>query len=118
MTKFAPNQYKTQICPECGLEFTRSSGRGGVKNFCTDQHKRDYQARQMKQGRAIIALAKAWRESRNRKEDRAFGAEALSEMVSIIDSFVSQDREAGRPKTIGYAKRLLKQGRYIDRKGS
>lgn len=116
MASQPPIVWKVQVCPECGTEFRRSSGRGGIKTFCSPEHKKAYQARALNEGRAIIALAKAWRESRNSKETRELGSQCLTEMVSIIDSFVSEDRKAGRPKTMGYAARLLRQGRYIDRK--
>jgi hypothetical protein len=117
MASQPPLEWKTQQCPECGTEFRRSSGRGGVKTFCTAEHKKAYQARAAAEGRAIIALAKAWRECRNRKEDGPTGSAALAEMVSILDSFNAADRKAGRPRTTEYVKRQLRSGyRYMDRK--
>lgn len=108
----------TKQCPECGAPIApRPAGkRGQVSTFCCTAHQTAFQQRQFQQGRAIIALAKAWRASRNRKEDREIGAAALTEMYAIIDSFNSEDIKAGRPRCTEYAARLLANGRFIDRR--
>lgn len=105
-------------CPECGAAIPpREKGKmGRVAKFCSDEHKERFQKRQAKEGRAIVALAKAWRASRNRKEDREVGAKALSELCATLDQFNAQDRAAGRPGPIAYAEDLLNDGtRYMDR---
>lgn len=103
-------------CPECDAPVIRTSGRGGLKTFCSDEHKRSYQARAAKEGRAIIAFAKAWREARNRKEDREVGSEALKELCQILDGFSADDRKAGRPRATEYVRTQLRRGfRYMDR---
>lgn len=116
MASQPPMLWKEQSCPNCGNAFRRGSGRGGVKSFCQKECKRQFESRSMNQGRAIIVLAKAWRECRNKKEDGQLGSACLSELVSIIDLFNQDDRAAGRPHSKKYADQLLKQGRYIDRK--
>lgn len=107
----------TRTCPECGAPVIRKEGRGGVKTFCCPEHKTAFQSRQALEGRAIIALAKAWREARNRREDREVGAAALAEMCRIIDGFNAQDRAAGRPRTTEYVRRDMARGyAYQDRR--
>lgn len=107
----------TKTCPECGTELPRrpAGARGQAPTFCCTAHKTAFQNRQAVQGRAIIAMAKAWRAARNRKEDSGIGREALTEMSAILDSFIADDRAAGRPRPTEYARTLLNQGRYIDR---
>ena len=107
----------TQLsCPECGRPVVRQSGRGGLKTFCSNEHKIAFQARAAKEGRAIIVFAKAWREARNRKEDREVGSEALKELCQILDGFSADDRKAGRPRATEYVRTQLRRGyRYMDR---
>ena len=106
---------KSPICPNCGNPFKRKSYQ---QSFCGKECKIAFQNRAAAEGRAIVALAKAWRASRNAKANREIGAQCLAELCSILDSFNSEDRAAGRPSPIGYAKGLLAQGRYIDRQRS
>ena len=108
-----------KTCPECGnaLPAREAGKRGAAAIFCCEAHKTAFQNRQAVQGRAVIALAKAWRASRNRKEDRAIGAAALNELCAILDQFNADDREASRPRPTEYAETLLASGsRYMDRK--
>ena len=110
------------VCPECGQAFSQpaKTAKGGrPRTFCSDEHKTAFHRREQKEGRAIIALAKAWRVSRNRSEDRETGRKALSEMCSILDGFISDDRKAGRPRPTQYVNQMLSTGfLYIDRKRS
>lgn len=102
-----------RVCHECGGEFVHKSYQ---QQFCSTAHKAAFQNRQAVQGRAVVALAKAWRASRNRKDDRELGSKALAELCSILDSFNADDREVGRPSPVKYARALLSTGRYVDRK--
>jgi hypothetical protein len=106
----APPQRRS--CAECGQPFKPSRFH---QSFCCPAHKVAFQNRAAVEGRAIIALAKAWRASRNRREDSALGSQCLSELCTILDEFNARDREAGRPAAQAYAKRLLAMGRYMDR---
>lgn len=106
------------ICPECGAEVQgRTEGaRGGIKTFCCPEHSVAFERRQMTQGRAIILMAKAWRVSRNRREDREIGRVALAELCAILDGFIAEDFAAGRPRATEYAAARLARGyRYVDR---
>lgn len=114
-----PRTARKPLCPECGAEFTRNRPQ---QNFCSPAHKTAFQARAMNEGRAILALAKAWRASRNAKGNspeavaaKEVGSKAFSEMVAIVDGFMAEDRAAGRPNPIPYAKSILAQGRFCDR---
>jgi hypothetical protein len=100
-------------CAECGAEFAANRPQ---QQFCQPAHKTAFQNRAAVEGRAIVALAKAWRAARNRKEDRQIGADCLAELSAILDSFNADDRKAGRPGPMPYAAQLLKQGRFIDRR--
>lgn len=105
-------------CPECGAEVRREPGqRGGTKHFCSNPCKIAYQARAAKEGRAIIAIAKAWRMSRSRPADKDIGKEAFAELCRVLDDFNAQDRRAGRAPATDYARLLFRDGRlYMDRK--
>lgn len=109
-----PQARKTRLCPDCGAEFVPASYQ---QTFCSKEHKVAFQNRAAQEGRAIIALAKAWRASRNSKDASARGAACLSELSAILDGFNAQDREAGRPSPLQYAGTLLNdpRGKYMDR---
>lgn len=99
-------------CAECGDLFHAVRH---MQQFCSPQCKRVFHERAVLEGRAIVALVKAWRGSRNRREDGPLGSQCLSEICSIVDGFNAADREAGRPAPQLYAKRALAAGRYVDR---
>lgn len=103
-----------KICPECGGPVVRRSPRGPFPTFCCDEHKKAHSNRHIVEGRAVIALLKAWR------IDRATGPiakEAFSQICTIVDSFNAADREAGRPRADLYAAKLMRDGSlFIDRK--
>jgi hypothetical protein len=101
--------YKPRVCCECGAEFVPNRPQ---QQFCTPKHKTEFQNRAAAEGRALVALAKAWRAKRGSGET---AKAAFKEFVSILDLFNAQDRAAGRPNPEAYAAQLLKQGRYIDR---
>jgi endogenous inhibitor of DNA gyrase (YacG/DUF329 family) len=101
------------ICPNCGDEAVRRSARGPVPTFCSAECKRDHGNRHMVEGRAVIALLKAWRIDRGSGE---IAKAAFAEAVSILDKFNAADKDAGRPRADLYAAKLLNTGRrYIDR---
>lgn len=107
-------------CMECGESFQPKSFQ---QEFCCRSHAKSWNNRRLSEGAAIITLGKAWRAARNAKGNtpeaaalREVGSKALSEMVSIIDGFMAEDRAAGRPNPLPYTKRLLANGnRYMDR---
>lgn len=109
----AAPQAASRRCAECGEGFKPNRPQ---QQFCCPAHKTAFQNRAAVEGRAIIALAKAWRASRNNKANRELGSDCLSELCSILDGFIMDDREAGRPGPMEYAKSLLRSGsRFIDR---
>jgi hypothetical protein len=109
------------ICAECGHPFKAARPH---QQFCSPAHKATFQNRAAVEGRAIIQLAKAWRAGRNLGKgpeaeiDREVARQALGEMCSILDNFNADDKAAGRPNPLHYAKGLLRHGRYIDRQRS
>lgn len=122
MTTTAPKSNKPglreraaeKVCPECGGPVVRRSARGPFPTFCSPECKKSHANRHIVEGRAVIALLKAWR------IDRAQGQiakSAFAEVNKILDQFNAQDREAGRPRADLYAAKLLWNDgmRYMDR---
>lgn len=107
-----------RTCPECQAPVKREEGaRGGKKHFCCNEHKVTYQARQAKEGRAIIALAKAWRMARNSPSNKDIGSQAFAELCRMLDGFNAGDKADGRAPATEYARTLFADGRlYIDRR--
>ena len=106
------------ICAECGERFHINRPQ---QQFCCPAHNKAFQNRMLSEGRAVVALAKAWRAGRNlgkgpdAEEGREIARQVLSEMCAILDGFNAADKAAGRPNPLHYAKGLLRGGRYIDR---
>jgi hypothetical protein len=119
--KTAPAGQPKGLCAECGCRFHKVRPQ---QQFCSSAHKTAFQNRQNVEGRAVVALAKAWRAGRNlgkgpeAESQREVARQALSELCSILDSFNAADKADGRPNPLHYAKGLLQAGRYIDRQRS
>lgn len=107
---------RTYGCPWCGKHAERKSPKGRAPMFCSKACMTAMERLKLADGRAIIALAKAWRISRNNPGNSALGAQCLSEISAILDLQNERDRKAGRSSamTLGYAERLLKGDRYKD----
>lgn len=106
-----------RICPNCGGEVERRSSRGPVPTFCDARGpgvcKREHANRELVEGRAVIAFAKAWRIDRGSGE---IARGAFDQMIRIVDQFNAQDRAAGRPRADLYAATKLVDGTlFIDR---
>lgn len=116
-----PSGLRKPVCCNCGEEFLRNRPQ---QEFCKEPCRREFQNRAAVEGRAVIALLKAWRVGRNAKGDtpeaaaiRDVASKSFSEFVSVVDSFIREDREAGRPHPSRYARSLVANGgRYQDRK--
>lgn len=108
-------------CADCGTEFTPTRQQ---QQFCCSAHQTAFQNRAAVEGRAIIALAKAWRAGRSVKGKtaehdalRATSSQAFSQLCTIVDGFATEDRLAGRPNPLGYAAALMADGtRFMDRR--
>lgn len=108
---------RDKVCPNCGGPVARRSARGPVPTFCDARGpgvcKKEHSNRHIVEGRAVIALMKAWR------IDRAQGdiaRESFAQVNAILDRFNAQDREAGRPRADLYAAKLLADGtQFFDR---
>lgn len=102
-----------RTCPNCGGEVVRRSARGPMPTFCSPTCKTDHSNRHLVEGRAVIALMKAWRIDRGTGE---IAQMAFAEVNRILDQFNSQDREASRPRADLYAAKLLANGSmFMDR---
>jgi hypothetical protein len=111
------------LCAECGTRFHKVRPH---QQFCSTAHAKSFQNRQNVEGRAVVALAKAWRAGRNlgkgqdAEAQREVARQALSELCAILDGFNAADKQASRPNPLHYAKSLIhnQAGRYIDRQRS
>jgi endogenous inhibitor of DNA gyrase (YacG/DUF329 family) len=106
-----PQRLTTRHCPECGT-LIPSNLKGRDREFCKEACKQVFRNRLAVRGKAIAALAQAWRIDRGSGD---VAKQCFAELTSILDLFNSEDRDAGRPRPTEYARRLLQQGRYIDR---
>ena len=104
---------RERVCPECGGAVVRRSARGPMPTFCSQECKKSHANRHIVEGRAVIALMKAWRIDRAQGE---IAKEAFAQVNRILDQFNAQDREAGRPRADLYAAKLLADGsQFFDR---
>lgn len=98
---------REKTCPECGQPALRKSARGPMPTFCSAECKKSHSNRHIVEGRAVIALLKAWRIDRAQGE---IAQKTFAEVNRILDQFNAQDREAGRPRADLYAAKLLNTG--------
>lgn len=108
---------REKVCPNCGGPVVRLSQRGPTPTFCDAKGKgvckREHGNRHIVEGRAVIALLKAWRIDRGTGE---IAKDAFSQMCQIVDQFNAQDRDDGRPRADLYAAKLMADGRlFMDR---
>lgn len=91
-------------CPECGEPFTATHHRA---MFCSPAHQAAFNDRGRVQGRAILLLAKAWREGRHDRDpdDKAAAKAAFADLCRMLDEFSSEDRAASRPKAVKVLRR-------------
>lgn len=102
-----------RICPECAGPVERRSARGPMPTFCSQKCRKDHGNRHIVEGRAVIALLKAWRIDRGSGQ---IAKTCFAEVCSIIDGFNAADKDIGRPRADLYAAKLLADGyRYMDR---
>lgn len=100
------------VCPNCGGKVTQAQ-RGPRSYYCSPKCRVEYNNRSMRDGAAIIKLAKCWRETRG----AGIGASAFKSMTKAIDAQLEADREDGRPSACYGAAALLDQPTmYIDRR--
>lgn len=86
---------RVRICPECGIEFAPpAKGPGQGKRFCTTAHRYAWQNREIKEGKLLVTIAKAWRKTRG---SGALGKRAFNEMTAILDALNARDVDAKRP---------------------
>ena len=79
------------ICPECGVEFTRTQNR---QVFCTTAHKTKFYNVQAKRGITMGPLLQAWRLGKNGRSENA--SWAFGQVCAMIDIWNAEDRACGR----------------------
>lgn len=102
---------KTKICPECGTVFEPARQRGKPQVFCSTAHKEAHAMRRAVRGKKLVALAQAWRKTRNvtkASPNYDFATFLFREVTSLIDDWNAEDAEAGRMDPVEYAKLVTK----------
>lgn len=84
-------------CPECAAPFPVIPTKGGCpQRYCTPEHKRTWENRQLSRGQGMVILAQAWQEGRHRKSGKEFRGWVLSELCTVINRYSAEDKAAGR----------------------
>lgn len=100
------------ICPNCGGS-VKQQARGPRSFYCSPKCRVDMNNRGLRDGAAIIKLAKCWRETRG----QGIGAASFKAMTAAIDVMLEKDREAGIPSACyGVAPVFEANGSYQDRR--
>lgn len=106
------------VCPGCG-EHVTGYGRGNGKTFCGPTCRQGFNNRMKAEGAPIVALVKAWTETRHAKpgsEEAEVCRFARSQLTQIASQFNEADDEAGRPSAVAYVKTLMRSRTlYCDR---
>ena len=103
-----------RVCPECAGPVVRRSPKGPMPTFCSKECKVSHSNRHIVEGRAVIAMLKAWRIDRGTGE---IAKSAFQQVCTIVDGFNAADNAAGRPRADLYAAKILVTGtQYFDRK--
>lgn len=104
---------REKVCPECGGVVVRRSAKGPFPTFCGPECKRSHANRHTVEGRAVIALLKAWRIDRAQGE---IAQKSFAQVCLIVDQFNAADNKTGRPRADLYAAKLLVDGTmFFDR---
>lgn len=110
---------RERVCPECSGPVVRRSARGPMPTFCSPDCKKSHGNRHIVEGRAVIALLKAWRIDRAQGE---IAQKSFAQVCQIVDQFNAQDNAYRGPngerrtRADLYAAKLLADGSmFIDR---
>lgn len=86
-----------RACSECGKVFPLVPTKGGApQRYCSPEHKRAWENRQLSRGQGLVILAQAWQEARHRKSAKGFRGWVLNEMCAVINRYSAEDKAAGR----------------------
>ena len=100
------------ICPECGVEFTRTERR---QVFCTREHGKRFYNLQTKRGTVIGPLLVVAREAgRYRGTDKELGTYARREADALISRWVIEDRADGRSAAMIVREKMVNAWRAVD----
>ena len=96
-------------CPECGETFRADDPR---RKYCTPEHKRAWENRQLVRGQGLVVLAQAWRQGRHRKGSVA-AKWALNEFCLTLDRYSAEDTAAGRMRALDVLETRLRAQRLL-----
>lgn len=104
-----------RLCPECGSSFEVKHHRA---QFCSPAHSRAYNNRQLAEGQRIVALAKAWRQGRNKQTpgDKQAAKDAFAQLCRELDALNQGDAAAGRVPALRVYRRRQAAG-LLDHQG-
>lgn len=88
-------------CPECMTSFEVVKKQGKARTFCTPECKAASASRRTTRGKALVAIAQGWRQSRGSGDVGKF---LFAEMTAMLDQFNAEDLAAKRMKALDYAK--------------
>jgi hypothetical protein len=93
-----------RICPECGLSFVPKHAK---RQFCTTEHQKAYNNRQLARGQALASLVMAWRGARSIKDKdiKKYGSLAMAAFCRMADQFNAEDFKAGRVSALKVLRR-------------
>lgn len=96
-------------CPECGQRFERKHHRA---QFCSPQHAKLYNNRQLARGQSIVGLAQAWRGARSSRDAgvREAAKMAFAQLCRELDTFNAEDRGGGRVSATQVYRRRVAAG--------
>lgn len=98
-------------CLECGKP-VEQSGKGRERLF-HDACRQAHANRRAVRGKAIMSLLQAWRVDRG---GTPVAKASFREVCEMLDTFNSEDYEAGRARATDHAATLLEQGSFVDRR--
>lgn len=103
-------------CPECGSRFEKKHHRA---QYCSPAHSKAYNNRHIAEGQRIVALAKAWRATRNTSDAslKQAGKEAFAMLCRELDALNRADHDAGRVPALKVFKRRQAAG-LLDHQGA
>ncbi len=86
----------TRPCQECSTPFPIDPKKGGSpQRYCSPEHKRAWENRQLSRGMGLVVLAQARRQGRHRKKSEV-AKWALNEFATQLDRMSAEDKAAGR----------------------
>jgi hypothetical protein len=104
-----PPTYPRLACPECGEAFRPAHHR---QQFCSPEHAKVFNNRQLARGQKLVGLALAWRQARSTKDPdlKEAGKAAFMQLCRLLDAYAAEDVKAGRLNAVRLFRRRVAAG--------